>query len=86
MLPLLVTARTRHQYWPFGKDFFIVAQVLRVSIAPSLYSIPLFTVYTGKNSRKVRNLAADSISVQHVIDAVGRTLRAPAGADRVAVH
>jgi ADP-heptose:LPS heptosyltransferase len=50
------------------------------SVAPDLYSIPLFTVYNGKDvivgkpTERVRNVAAQSVSVKDVMDSVARVL------------
>lgn len=59
------------------------------SVAPALYSIPLFTVYNGKDiaagrpSAEITNVAACAVSVDEVMAAVHDVLAAPAPA---AVH
>lgn len=45
-----------------------------VSISPNLYSIPLFTVYTGKKIIADENIASRTVSVDRVLDAVKQTL------------
>ena len=45
-----------------------------VSISPDLYSIPLFTVYTGKNIIADENLASRTVSVERVMESVRSSL------------
>ena len=45
-----------------------------VSIAPSLYAMPLYTVYTGKNSSKLENIPAQLVTVERVLGHARETL------------
>ena len=54
-----------------------------VSISPNLYSIPLFTVYTGKKIIADENVASRVVTVDRVIDAV-TTMLAGRGVERAA--
>jgi ADP-heptose:LPS heptosyltransferase len=50
-----------------------------VSVSPPLYSLPLYTVYTGKSSEGLENVPARAVAVDdvlsHVRDALGRVDR-----------
>ena len=48
-----------------------------VSISPDLYSIPLFTVYNGKNMIADKNIASRTVSVERVMDTVRSSLASP---------
>ncbi len=48
-----------------------------ITIAPALYSIPLFTVYTGKNAQKMRNLASEVVTIQEVMAGIDKMIREP---------
>ena len=56
------------------------------TVAPPLYSIPLYTVYTGKNRAPMQNVAARLVSVDRVLSLVRDQLEAPEGAQLAGVH
>lgn len=52
-----------------------------VSISPNLYSIPLFTVYTGKKIIADENVASRTVTVDRVLETV-KAMLSPNGVDR----
>jgi ADP-heptose:LPS heptosyltransferase len=47
-----------------------------VAVTPALYSVPMFTVYTGKNSVDLENIPARTVSVDRVLNHVRDSLHA----------